>query len=117
MTVLAQRKLVCHEHGRVFRKVRFNKEHWRPPPPARHNLIVFWTLDFKNIPLVIMVAVIYPAHAGQLSRISHFNTCCNERFNCSWASLTSASVSVLSGARNVNEYAMDFFPVGIELPR
>ena len=58
----------------------------------------------------------YPANPRQLSRISHFNFCTKERFNCSCAPLTSASVSVRSGARNVNEYAIDFFPAGIELP-
>ncbi len=116
MTVLAQRILVCHEHGRVFRNTCFSKEHWRPPSPTG-TLVIRFGIDFKKFPVIIMVAAINPAHVRQLSRISHFNVCNNERFNCSCAPLISVSVSVLSGARNVNEYAMDFLPVGIELPR
>src|ERR1017187_10628495 len=59
MTVLAQRRLVCYEHGRVFRKSCLTKEHRRPPSPTPIPVTSF-PVEFKNFPVRIMVAAHQP---------------------------------------------------------
>src|SRR5271169_5839851 len=59
MTVLAQRRLVCYVHGRVFRKSCLTKEHRRPLSPAPIPITSF-LVEFKKFPVRIMVAAHQP---------------------------------------------------------
>ena len=58
-TVLAQRIFVSYEHGRVFRKFRVTKEHRRLLRPLE-PLILLVVVEFKNIPLIIIVTAQVP---------------------------------------------------------